>query len=180
MPDQAHTAPSAVMAASLQQQRFDRLRAARRIVRTLTFLALVAYAITLLAGRSGGSDSELVPILIGCGLLAWLIAFVCDYRVHSNRLDSRMSMMRLRAVQAQIDELQRLGGHGRGGPGLVGRAVVSGLGLEALHEQLRRLGAELDASEDKVERALIAATLAAILGTLAIILGVAISASLLR
>ncbi|MDN5791226.1 MAG: hypothetical protein L0H25_10210 [Micrococcales bacterium] len=49
-------------------------------------------------------------------------------------------------------------------------------GREALRDQLRRLEAELDASEAKVGRALAAGTLAAILGTLGIILAVAINA----
>ncbi|MDN5791225.1 MAG: hypothetical protein L0H25_10205 [Micrococcales bacterium] len=109
------------MAAYDQQQRFDRMRAARRMVRALTISALVAHAvITLLVGRSTGSGSGLVRVLIGGALLAWGVAFVCDYRVHSNRLNSRMIMMRLRSVEASLDELQRLGGPDQGRSGRPG------------------------------------------------------------
>ena len=47
--------------------------------------------------------------------------------------------------------------------------------LEALHAQLGALEAELDASEGKVERALTAAMVFALIGTLGIVLGIGIS-----
>ena len=117
MPDQADTAHSPVMAVYLQQQRFDRLRNVRAIARTVTFLALAAFAVTtILIGRAEGPGSLLARILIGCGMLAWVVAFVQDYRVHSNRLNSRMIMMRVQAVQNEIDELERRGGPPGEGP----------------------------------------------------------------
>lgn len=126
MPDQASAAHSAVMAVHRQQRRIDRLRGVRMVARTLTVLALAAFAAAaLFLDHPAWPGSPLVRTLLGGGVLAWLLALVGDYRVHSNRLTSRILQMQLLSVQDKIDEIterdeHRLGPSRRLAPGTRG------------------------------------------------------------
>ncbi len=98
---------SSLMEVLSQHQRSYRLRAVRLLARALTICALVVLATTaVISDQAYEPSTPLIGAFVGGGLAAWLVTLVLDIRVHSNRLNSRMIMMRLQSVQADIDKVR--------------------------------------------------------------------------
>ena len=102
-PDAVH---SAVLVLYLRQRRIARFHTLRIIARSVTVLALIVLAATaMVVDRPDAASSPLVRVLIGAGLLAWVVAVVLDFRVQAARLSSRILQMRLQAVQDRIESI---------------------------------------------------------------------------
>ena len=170
MPDRSRTR-SPLMQVYDQQQRFDRLASLRALARAMTIFALVILVANTI-GLDRTPPRALLPrALIGAGLSIWLAAFALDYQVHSNRLNSRMIMMRLLAARTEVDEIEW--DPPRSSPRAAFWVPVTVRCIDQLHAKVSQLETALEQSEHKVERALLASSTAALTSTLAIILSVA-------
>ncbi|MDN5764266.1 MAG: hypothetical protein L0H96_10230 [Humibacillus sp.] len=171
-------APSAVLRVYLQQRRLDRLRSARRVARWLSVaLVLVLVTMTVMRGTTLLADAAVAATLL-LGLVAWLVAMVATYRVHSSRLDSRVSLARLDSVRRHLDtrdtgpRVERA----RVPEGRPGTDVLTEDHRLELHTQVRTLENEIDESERRVERALRVGAVSATLGAVALFAAVGATA----
>lgn len=171
-------APSAVLRVYLQQRRLDRLRSARRVARWLSVtLMLVLVTMTVMRGSTLLTDAAVVVALL-LSLAAWLVAMVANYRVHSSRLDSRVSLARLDSVRRHLatrDTGPRVE-RARVTQGRPGADVLTDDHRLQLHTQVRTLESEIDESEHRVERALLTGAVSATVGAMALCAAVGASA----
>ena len=100
------------MAVYQQQRRFDQIRSARAITRTLAIMALLVFMVVVATVGSTAPGTRVVQVLIGVGLLGWVAAFGCDVRVASHRVQSRTILAELGSVQARLDALEAERGEG--------------------------------------------------------------------
>lgn len=166
---------SAVVRMYLQQRRLERLRSARRLARGLALaLVLVLIFVTVTRGPTvSESMTGIVALLLS--LAAWMAATAADFRVHSSRIDARVGQTRLGSVRRHLGapETPSRGERTRRS----GADVLTVNHQQKLHEQVRTLEHEIDESDQRAQRALLAGAVAAALG--AVSLGIAVGASLL-
>ncbi len=115
MPRQPDASASAVTLLYQRERRMGHLRMVRSISRTVTVLALGAYVgLTFVGGEGFGSWSTSVRLILTCGVVAWVVELVHEYRVASHQLNSRVLVARVSAVRTELAAAER--GSGRPDP----------------------------------------------------------------
>ncbi|MDN5796771.1 MAG: hypothetical protein L0H79_13585 [Intrasporangium sp.] len=104
MPRQHTVDPSAVTTIYFEQRRRSRLRALRRAARLVTVAAVLSYT-TYRLGAAGqaGQPGPLVAILTVLGIIAWVRAIVCDFRVHDDQMRSRVLLARIDSLHRRLN-----------------------------------------------------------------------------
>jgi hypothetical protein len=107
MPKQDSVDRSAVTSVYREQRRRSRLLATRRAARLLTVAAALAYAAYRLGvADSSGRPGLLTVLLTVIGIIAWVVALVFDFRVHDDRMRSRILVVRIESLHRLIDTVR--------------------------------------------------------------------------
>jgi hypothetical protein len=103
MPKKDPLGRSAVTTVYREGRRRSRLLVTRRISRLVSLGAVLAYVAYRLGTDSAGPPGPLVLLLAALGVIAWVVALVYDFRVHDDRMRSRILMVRIESLHRLID-----------------------------------------------------------------------------